>query len=1359
MAHGTIDQLNFEVILNDTKFDAQIRKDIQLANQLNTSLTNSLNLRKRLVVEERSLAKASATTAAAQQRAQVAIERSTRSMAASSNSFTRAWLRFSATLWSIIAMVRLFTRTIGAAIKNISSFQQANANLATIMQVSRKEIETLTNDALALGRTTEWTASQVTELQTALAKLGYNMPQIRNMQESVLQFATAVGAKLPDAANLAGAALRMFGMHSTETQKVLEILTASTNKTALDFEKLKVALPYVGAIAHSIGFDVGDTSALLGVLANSGLAASRTGTGLRKILLELAKENGKLQTAMGGNIRTFDDFVNGLQNLRDRGLQAGEAQKLVGERAGAALLILANGVDDIRRLNDEVRDTEGLLKDIQAERLDTLHGSTLLLKSAWEGLIQTFRDSAGPMKDIVDGLTQIIRATSIAASRLNRITQGTKGNFLYGTKGIVGSDELTKQFKQHFDSLVKNNINPEEAAQIVEEEMRSWFNGAQDTLIDLMHQGYKETPLTRFFMSNTLFSVLFGSRMNRGREANEQVEAVENAMGNTRDYMTNWAAENAEMAAQSYLEHWKMVFDTEGAAAARAAADAAIKGFEGNADMKKRLEAMKQQLQGYIANGGLLGAILGGKATNNANPFADEISDTRSQIALLEKYKSAFDKLEPYIGEEGAAAWVKENMGYDMANLNEDLEKLIDHLKTLGEEGVEAADAAEARFGLDKASKAVKGYIAAQKALEEYERALGKFDKDWGEGDSSGATFKAEGILRKYTNEKKKIEDEWIDLQQAAAKANREVTQTERDLYEARKRANENTMTEALRGLVDDIFKGAFPGKELSDWSHKTLADIVGIKKAVETMDIPEEIQKMVLEKGGQKALDELKVAFINYKNEILDGTIDPELVRKTAKYAKQLASYISKAGDAMERLGEATDNLNLTDAGKALSAIGQNLNAAAEGYEKSGHWIGAVVGGVVDIFNQVVDAVANANEKMKEMEDTIRNIRIEAESARFDKMLSGNSSTVFGDNFIEWVKNAVTALDQLKDAFKDLADSQRNAYAFTLSLQDQLGGTVEQYRQIIDSRGMPTPGIGDMQLRTGHSFWSGDTFKTLLEISEELGIELEDVNKNLNPKLLEEVLNLYGDLNDGAKDWLTQAKLYSEEYAKALDQIENATKDIFDGLASDMTDQFIDNFLAMGNAVDDLSETFADLGDSILRSFLQSYILDEILGKYQQEAKGVLSAYSKGEMTPDDYAAWLNGFAETVQRESESLAPAINGMIEAFKDRGLMNIDEGTANTLGSGIKSITEDTANLLASYINAIRADVSYIRVMQERGWGDIAALGQTLPTLNDHIARISATNYDIAQSNQRILSELQSVIGAPGTSGMVVRVEAS
>lgn len=1369
---ANIDQLNFKVVLDDTGFQTQINKNIADANRLNKALTQALNVKvsSKQIVTDKGLSNARQMSGILDEIAQkirtmpkgkflvgdadrlnATLEQTnkkldqiiakTQEAGKSAAGLNRAWLRFTATFWSVISIVRIFTRTLGKAIENIYSFQQANANLATIMQVSRKEIEVLTNDALMLGRTTEWTASQVTELQTALAKLGYNIPQIRNMQESVLQFATSVSADLPDAANLAGSALRMFGMHSTETQKALEILTASTNKTALDFEKLKVALPYAGAIAHSIGFDVAETTSLLGVLANSGLAASRSGTGLRQILIELSQQNGKLQQAMGGNIRTFDDFVNGLQRLRDSGIEAGEAANLVQKRAAAALLILANGVDDIRRLNKEVRDTDGLLENIQKDRLNTLHGATLLLKSAWEGLIQTFRDSAGPMRDVVRLLTKIINATSLAASRANRVAQGTKH--------IVGSDALTEQWNDKFDSLLKSGRSPEEATRIVQDDMQKYLSGAYQTLAGWQQKGYKETPFRNFLYKNPV-THFFAYKTKNGRIANEQVEAVENSIDAVNDYMKNRAAEEAEIAANAYLEEWKAVFDTQGEKAAREAMSK-VAGFD---DMKTRMEA-------YIANGGLEGAEDRGKGkdTKATDKNSDARQNIRAQISLLEKIKSIYDRRDAVFGKDAAASWVLENMDYNVKNLDADLESLIAKLRALGDaESVSAAESIEASLGLDQTSKDIKAFNEAKKAIEEYEKALAKFDKDWGTGDTSGASYKAESVLKKYTNEKKKIEDDWVDLQKKAAAANREVTQAEIDLYEARKKANDNTADEEIRGLVDDIVKGKFNGKELSDWSHKSLADIVGIKKAVEEMDIPEDIKQMVLEKRGPKGLEELRKALEEYKKNLVSGTIDPALFQKTAKYAKQVAKYISAAGDAMERLGDATNNAGLSDAGQALSAIGQNLNAAAEGYEKSGSWIGAVVGGVVDIFNQVVDATGKANEKMLEMENTVLRIRTEVESARFNDFLSDGVDGIFGENFIKRINNAIVAIRTFGKDMNEIYDSLFHKSREVLDKDTSGLLTALNGFTVNDSNDADWGSVNRIMVKTAKE-WAGGEYKSLEKLAKELDIELFDKNGFLNPVLLDKVINEYGDLNHELTNLFTEAKQQAEEYAQAMKQIDDATTDIFGNLASDMADQFIDNFLAMGNAVDDLSGTFANLGDAILRSFLQSYILDEILGKYEEKAKSALTKYANKEMTPEEYAAWLDGFADTVQEESETLAPAINGMIEAFKDRGLMNIDENTANSLGSGIKSITEDTANLLASYINAIRADVSYIRMMQEKGWGTIENLGGALPTLQDYLAQIAATNYDTAQATNRILSELQSVIGAPGTSGMVVRVESA
>ena len=1314
-SNGTIDQLNFKVVLNDKEFTAKIDKDIAKAKELNAQITKLLSAQGKLnadttkqMVNQEKVAKAAAQTAAAQERvrtqaektatavaktaaaeqkvkteaektasaharAQREIEKTANRLAGGGNSLLRGWLRFSATLWSIVSVVRIFTRTLGSWIKKISEFEQANANLATIMQVSRREVSALTEDALMLGRTTEWTASQVTSLQTALAKLGYNIPQIQNMQESVLQFATSVGADLPEAANLAGASLRMFGMYSSQTQQALEILTAATNKTALDFEKLKVSLPYVGAIAHTIGFDISETASLLGVLANSGLAASRTGTGLRQVLLRLSKDNSALQEAMGGNIKTFDDFVNGLELLRDRGIEVGEAQKLVGDRAGAALLILANGVDDIRRLNTEMRDTDGLLKKIQKDRLETLHGSTLLLKSAWEGLIQTFRDSTGAMKDVVDWLTKIINKTSLAVSRTNRVAQGTKD--------VVGSDTLTKQFKEHFNSLVASGYSPREAQQVIQEEMENYYNGAaSDNKRPGMYQKgwYKvmtdknQIPIVRWITKGVT---------RKARAADEQQDAAGKAMETMTAYMEGLAGEGAEAAANAYLESWKAVFDAEGEDAAREAM-AAVADTE-------LIKKMKKQMENYIAIGGAEGEVTPSTPKKENTPKLS--LEQKAYIAIMEETERA---------------------------LNDEFLKLA------------ATNTKELEKQLD----------AREKALENYE----KLYKDWSETDfgkqGTGAMYKISSAVTEYKNKDKQADDKYykgLALAQQAHKGNAKAIETERqklrELRDLQKEMNRTEFEEKVRGMAKDLYEEGMFGYDMTNWSDKSISQINEIRSALEKLDVPDDVKKEL--EGYSGALDAVTDELKKLKEEKIDKTVDPERWKKIAKQAKYIAQQFLKVSDTLKELGSAYGNAALVNFAESVGAIAEVAESAYEGYKVGGAW-GAVIGGAIDAINQILGGMTEAEKKAKELRDAIVDVRVAAASDSFKSLLSSGTDGIFGSNTLKGIRNATEGLQEVADKLKSLDDwiKQYRADAEKYVLLN--GGALYS---------LLPGGSENTLIRTGQSRWgASEEFATIEHLAQQFGRQLWDDNGNLNPALLQDILNTYGDLNSELTEWLKNGIEYANEYAEAMKQIEDVAKEILGDVAADVADKIVDSWWEAGQAALDYADILEDVAKGYAKLVVQDALMDAAFTPEKKQA--FIEALKSG-----DAQTAMATVASAMEAAKEML-PVVEQSLQAFEPYRTMSGGEGSS--LGSGVKSISEETANLLASYINAIRADVSYMRGIQEKGWEGVNAF---IPTLNDHIAQISATNFDIAQSNQSILSELRSVIGAPGTSGMVVRVE--
>ncbi len=96
-------------------------------------------------------------------------------------------------------------------------------------------MEALTLQAKKLGASTAFTASEVLELQTNLAKIGFTTDDILNATGATLDLAAALGIDLASAAEFAVSVVSSFGLSTDETQRVVDTLALSTSKAAVDF--------------------------------------------------------------------------------------------------------------------------------------------------------------------------------------------------------------------------------------------------------------------------------------------------------------------------------------------------------------------------------------------------------------------------------------------------------------------------------------------------------------------------------------------------------------------------------------------------------------------------------------------------------------------------------------------------------------------------------------------------------------------------------------------------------------------------------------------------------------------------------------------------------------------------------------------------------------------------------------------------------------------------------------------------------------------------------------------------------------------------------------------------------------------
>jgi len=316
-----------------------------------------------------------------------------------------------------------------------------------------------------LGATTKYTASEATELQIELAKLGFTRKEILESTEAVLKFAQATGAELSDAAALSGAALRMFNADTKETERYVSAMAVATSKSALSFSYLATALPIVGPVAKAFNFTIEDTLALVGKLADAGFDASMSATATRNILLNLADTNGVLAKSLGGPVKTLPELVIGLQKLKEQGVDLNTTLEMTDKRSVAAFNAFLTAADKIVPLRDQITGVDGELANMAHTMGDNVQGALANLSSAWEAFMLSFSESTGPAKEFLNWMADKIRSiANDLKSPEDKITQ-IETNF----RGLAQKDannkilEAEKEFQSEYKRLLDAGDSEEEA--------------------------------------------------------------------------------------------------------------------------------------------------------------------------------------------------------------------------------------------------------------------------------------------------------------------------------------------------------------------------------------------------------------------------------------------------------------------------------------------------------------------------------------------------------------------------------------------------------------------------------------------------------------------------------------------------------------------------------------------------------------------------------------------------------------------------------------------------------------------------------------------------------------------------------
>lgn len=287
-------------------------------------------------------------------------------------------------------------------------FEFSMSKVKAVSGATAEEFQRLQANAKELGRTTVFTATDVAGLQLEFSKLGFTATEIEGVTEATLNLAQATDSDLAQAAEVAGATLRGFGMDVSETGHVTDVMAKAFSTSAMDMDSFQDAMKYVAPVAKAAGVSIEDTTAMLGQMANAGIKGSQAGTSLRMIFQQMATGGG--------------DVSERLAQLAESGLTLDAAFDEVGRRAQTALLVMGDGKENIDTMAESFRNADGAAKGMADTMNANAEGATKRMESAIEGA-QIAMGSA--LLPTMESLMQVVTNVATAFTTMDSGMQTT----------------------------------------------------------------------------------------------------------------------------------------------------------------------------------------------------------------------------------------------------------------------------------------------------------------------------------------------------------------------------------------------------------------------------------------------------------------------------------------------------------------------------------------------------------------------------------------------------------------------------------------------------------------------------------------------------------------------------------------------------------------------------------------------------------------------------------------------------------------------------------------------------------------------------------------------------------------------
>ncbi|WP_136154486.1 phage tail tape measure protein, partial [Escherichia coli] len=307
-------------------------------------------------------------------------------------------------------------------------FAQKNSELQAVLGVAKDsaEMAALRKQARQLGDNTAASADDAAGAQIIIAKAGGDVDAIQAATPVTRNMALANQRSMEENAQLLLGTKASFQLSNDDVSHVGDVLSATMNKSAADFQGLSDALTYLGPVARTAGVSLEQAAAMTGVLHDNNIRGSMAGTGGSAVVTRLQAPTGKAWDALKelgvktsdkkGNMRPLFTILKEIQASFDKHKlgtsQKGEYLKTIfgGEALKSANVLLAAAASGkLEKLTATLKASDGKTEELVKIMQDNLGGDFKGFQSAYEAVgTDLFDQQEGALRKLTQTATAYV---------------------------------------------------------------------------------------------------------------------------------------------------------------------------------------------------------------------------------------------------------------------------------------------------------------------------------------------------------------------------------------------------------------------------------------------------------------------------------------------------------------------------------------------------------------------------------------------------------------------------------------------------------------------------------------------------------------------------------------------------------------------------------------------------------------------------------------------------------------------------------------------------------------------------------------------------------------------------------------